>query len=285
MIHVGVFSDKSTNVWQAKGFENQGVKVIRYDYRNRFNALNKDIIARDDELIELIKYIKPDFVLFSKCNVMSPRVNKECKRVTKSIMWYMDDKYNINKEFLDKIPYSDYVFTSYPDCVKELSAIHTKVYRLQGGYDPDIHKPIDVPKKYDVAFIGEMRPNRQFFRNHVNFDIINGVYGIDHSMAVSETKINLSFCEGRVISNRIYKLMAAGGFVLTQPYEYLKEDFIIGKHLDIFNGIGELQSKIDFYLKNDDLRNEIANNGLKKVKDYDHNNYAKRILSVVKNGK
>lgn len=281
LLHVAVFSPNSTNVWQANGFENQGVDVIRYDYRNRLRAFNGDATKRDDEVINICEKEKPDFVIFSKCNGMHPRVNKAIQEKTISVMWYMDDIYNINKEFMDKLQFSDFIFTSCPGCEDIFRNNGGKVFRVQCSYDPEQHKPINVPKIRDVAFIGDLRPYRKAFRNHVEFDVIIGVYGIEHSKVVSETKINLSFTEGRGVSNRIYKLLAAGGFVLTQPYITMEEDFTVGEHLDVFETPGDLKKKIKYYLENESERERIAAAGCKHVKLYDNNNYAKKILETV----
>ena len=280
ILHVAVFSPNSTNVWQADGFEALNHNVIRYDYRKRLSELGT-VEKRDDEIIELCRKEQPDMVLFSKCNNMDKRVNVFCQHHSKSVMWYMDDIYNMNKEFMNKIPYSDYVFTSCPGCVDDIKTMCSNVYRIHGGYDSVLHKPIDIPKIRGAAFIGDLRPYRQEFRKHVEFDVINGVYGLDHSKAVSETKINISFTEGRGVSNRIYKLMAAGGFVLTQPWVDLSETFTVGEHLDVFETVDELKEKIKFYLDNEEERNTIALRGSIKVKDYDNINYAKNIIDKV----
>lgn len=284
LLHVAVFSPNSTNVWQAKGFENQGVDVIRYDYRKKLKDMGGDVTKRDDDLINICENEEPDFVLFSKCNMMEPRVNKFCQEKSISVMWYMDDLYNMDKEFMSKMQFTDYLFTSCIGCLDVFNGVCDNVYRLQGGYDPDIHKPMSVQKTRDVVFIGDLRPKRKDFFNHVKFEVINGVYNLEHSKVVSETKINLNFTEGRGTSNRLYKIMAAGGFVLTQPWINMEEDFTIGEHLDIFETVGELRQKIKYYLENEKEREKIANNGYERVKLYDNNNYAKNIIDKVFGG-
>ena len=282
ILHVAVFTPKSTNVWQADGFEELGHKVIRYDYRARQRALGMNIKKRDDELIKLCYASKPDFVLFAKCNNMHYRVVEKCRKVTTTIMWMPDIGPNINDEFKAKLGHCDFIFSPAQEGVDLGKKYGPRAYRVQGGYNPKVHYPIDVPKKRDAVFIGDLRGSTHDYRikykKEVNFEVVTGVYNEQHSRIVSESRINLNFNKGRATSNRIYKLMAAGGFVLTMPWAGMSEDFGIGVHLDIFSTPQQLKHKIDFYLKDSWLRERIANRGHKKVKEYDNINYAKRIL-------
>jgi hypothetical protein len=283
ILHVAVFTPKSTNVWQAQGFEDLGHKVVRYDYRVRARALSTK--KRDDELIKLCCTSKPDFVLFAKCNDMHYRVVEECRKVTTTIMWMPDGGPNINDEFEAKLGHCDFVFCSAQYVADLAKGYCPNSYRVQGGYDSKVHYPIDVPKKRDAVFIGDLKGKvhdyRIKYKKEVNFEVVTGVYNKNHSRVVSESRINLGFSLGRSTSNRIYKLMAARGFVLTMPWEGMEKDFGIGIHLDIFSTPEQLQHKIDFYLADPWLREKIANQGYEKVKEYDNINYAKRILAVI----
>ena len=281
LLHVAVFTPNSTNVWQAKGFENQGVNVIRYDYRERLKVRGS-VEDRDCELIALCYEEMPDIILFSKCNNMSVRVVEECNKIGKTVLWYMDWRGNINQELIEKMKACEHVFCSRWDGINEAVKHNSSVHRLQGGFDPDIHHPFDVSKTRDVVFIGEVRADRGKYINHAGIEVVTGVYGEAHSRVVSEAKINISFTEGDGVSNRLYKLLAAKGFVLTQPWYRMQDDFTIGNDFDTFESVGELKEKIAYYLKNDVEREHVAQHGFETVSKYDHNNYARKILEVVK---
>ena len=285
ILHVAVFSGVSTNVWQADAFENLGHEVIRYDYRKhavdldgKLSNCNKN---RDKHLIALCKEICPVLILFSKCNQMDISVVKECNEIGTTVLWYMDYCADLNRELKKKMKIVDYVFCSRWDGINEAVKHNENVYRLQGGYNPIVHRPFATDKLRDVTFIGTLTKNRLYYKKHIDFEVINGVYNEDHSRIVSSSKINLSFSEGDGISNRIYKLMAAKGFVLTQPWYKMEEDFIIGEHLDVFNSPQELRKKIDYYLKNEKHREVIAANGYMKVQEFDNVNYAQKILEII----
>jgi len=295
ILHVAVFTSKSTNTWQADAFENLGHEVIRYDYRAKARELDGSLTnnnpKRDDDVIALCRKEKPDIILFSKCNRMNVNVVKECGKIGTTVLWYMDGAIGTDIELIDKMKHSDYVFCAIKDCVFEAKKHCQNSYRhpCAGGFDSRIHCPMNVPKTRDVAFIGNVNtyvlPYRAQFKKEVNFDIINGVYNKAHSKIVSETRINLCFTEGGGVSNRLYKLLAARGFVLTMPWDTMLEDFEPGKDFDVFSTPTELNDKIKYYLENEDEREAIALHGYKTVQKYDYINYVKFILEKLKNGK
>ena len=280
VLHVAVFTSRSTNVWQADGFEVLGHRVIRYDYRadlKRFNCMSK----RDDYLITLCRKERPDLILFSKCNLMDVRVVKECNKVGATVLWYMDDQGpNWDLELIDKMRHVNYVFCSVKKCAEDAKIFCKNSYRLQGGFDPVVHCPMFLPKIRDAVFIGTLRPEKEIFRKCA-FSIKTGVYNEAHSRFVSETKINLNFTHGGGTSNRLYKLMAAGGFVLTEPWDGLMEDFTPGKDFVVFTSPNDLNEKIQYYLAHEEERNEIADQGRRTVMKYDNVNYARVISEKV----
>ena len=276
---VAVFNDRSTNSWQAQGFENIGVDVVRYNYRKRAEEIG--VMKRDNEIIDVCNNENPDIILYSKCNTVNINVVRECNKVGKTVLWFMDPKSRIDSELIQKMKECNMVFCSRYDGINEAVRHNKMVFRLQGGYDPTTHYPLNVPYTRDVAFIGNVnRHGRKEYIDKVEFDVVENVYGSEHSRVVSETKINLNFNEGDGTSNRLYKLLAAKGFVLTQPWERMEDDWVVGSDLVVFNNLDELKDKIQYYLLHQEEREEIAMNGYLKVKEYDNNNYAKTIIKM-----
>jgi spore maturation protein CgeB len=277
---VGVFNDKSTNSWQAKGFENLGFDIVRYNYRVQAEILGRK--KRDDEIIEICKRECPDFILYSKCNLVDIRVVRECNKICKTVLWYMDFMPRIDNELRQKMTECNYVFCSRYDGINEALKHNKNVYRLQCSYDPSQHYFIDIPQVRDVVFIGDIeRRGRREYVKEVKFSVVNNAYGIDHSRVVSESKINLNFSEGDGTSNRLYKLLASKGFVLTQPWIKMEEDWDVGRDFVVFTSPADLQEKINYYLSRPLERNVIAEHGHNRVKSYDNTNYAKNIIKEV----
>lgn len=276
---IAVFNENSTNCSQARGFERNGCEVFRYDYRERAK-IGKE--SRDKEIIKTVDETRPDMVFFSKCNDVDISVIKSCNQMSKTILWYMDP---LNRQFtsslIEKIKECNFTFCALTEPYKEALKINNKsVYFLQEGFDEDYNYPIDISYVNDVSFIGNLRNDRKIYHDAIGFTVYNNMYGIMHSKAVSESKINLNFTEGGT-SDRTYKVLASKGFLLTQPWDGMEKDFTAGFDFDIFSGIEELRSKIDFYLKNDDKRKEIANNGYMTVQKFSRTNFAKNILKII----
>jgi len=278
ILFIAVFDPISTNVSQSKGFKENGHEVIEYDYRKKlieFNSVEK----RDDDIINLVKTIKPNLVLFSKCNDIDVRVVDECNKVSKTFLWYMDP---VNNEFslslIQKIKKCNLVFCALWDSFEKCKIYGgNKVHFLQEGFDHIQNYPIETEKYYDVSFIGGLRNKRFEYHQHLNFTVIDDAYGEKHSLMVSKSKINLNFTEGGT-SDRTYKVLASKGFLLTEPWPNMEKDFTIGKDLDIFTNVTELKEKINYYLSNDEERLKIAENGYKTVQKFSRINWAKEIL-------
>ena len=83
------------------------------------------------------------------------------------------------------------------------------------------------------------------------------------------SKINLNFTSKPIRSGlplRIWDILSAGGFVLTNYQTEIPEYFEIGKEIEIFSSKEELIDKISFYLVHDEERKKIAGNGYERAK-------------------
>ena len=86
-------------------------------------------------------------------------------------------------------------------------------------------------------------------------------------------------CTDNCASDRIYKILAAGGFLLTDDWEGRELTGLVdGEHLVIYNDVLDLQEKIVYYLKNEKLRNKISKQGNNKVKKLTRKEWANELL-------
>ncbi|MCI8327201.1 MAG: glycosyltransferase [Lachnospiraceae bacterium] len=84
------------------------------------------------------------------------------------------------------------------------------------------------------------------------------------------SKINLNFTSKPIRTGlplRIWDILGAGGFVLTNFQSEIPEYFEIGRDLETYSSEEELLQKIGYYLEHEDERAEIAQNGYQKVKE------------------
>lgn len=80
---------------------------------------------------------------------------------------------------------------------------------------------------------------------------------------------------------RAFDIMGAGGFLLSNCQEELLELFEAGKEMAVYEGAEDAIDKIAFYLKHEDLRKKIAENGRKKTyREYNLQNRMKIIFSI-----
>lgn len=101
-------------------------------------------------------------------------------------------------------------------------------------------------------------------------------YGGEMPKVFHISKINLNITSRSIesgIPQRVWDIMAVGGFCLTNYQEELDEYFVEGVDLEIYRDLDELMEKTAYYLEHEDKRIRIAVNGYKKVRElhtYDH---------------
>ncbi len=78
---------------------------------------------------------------------------------------------------------------------------------------------------------------------------------------------------------RVYEIMAAGGFVLTNYQPELEELFRIGQEIEVFRSLEELEDKVDYYLKHEEERLRITLNGHMRVRD--EHSYERRVAEML----
>lgn len=101
----------------------------------------------------------------------------------------------------------------------------------------------------------------------------------------NESKINLNLSNSSVnekqqIKGRNFEIPGCGGFLLTNYVNYLEDYYQIGKEVVCFESLKDLKEKINYYLKHEEEREEIALAGYKRtVKEH---TYKKRFNKIFK---
>lgn len=96
------------------------------------------------------------------------------------------------------------------------------------------------------------------------------------------SKINLNFTIPNIQSGiplRVWDILGARGFLLTNYQPELELYFDIGKDLVVFEDITELEQKASYYLEHEEERREIAKNGYLKVKKF--HSYMQRMQQLM----
>lgn len=85
------------------------------------------------------------------------------------------------------------------------------------------------------------------------------------------SKINLNMTMRSIQTGlplRIFDILGSGGFVMTNYQQEIPEMFEVGKDLEVYTSLEELQEKCAYYLEHDEERIKIALNGYNKTKKY-----------------
>lgn len=79
---------------------------------------------------------------------------------------------------------------------------------------------------------------------------------------------------------RIFDILGAGGFLMTNYQQELMDHFEIGQDLEAYSSLEELVEKCTYYLEHGDVRKQIAVRGYEKVKKY--HSYTNRMVEVLR---
>ena len=97
------------------------------------------------------------------------------------------------------------------------------------------------------------------------------------------SKINLNMTMRPIetgLSLRIWDILGCGGFLLTNYQAEIPDYFEIGRDLETYESLEELEEKVHYYLSHEEERVEIAINGYEKVANY--HTYETRLAQMIK---
>ena len=270
ILFIGVFTEGSTNNPQRDCLIKLGHEVDEFPYRSISNF--------NIALQEIKDY---DIILISKGNGISQYTMNKLKDNNKKIIyWFMDPAQTFTPEMAMKTHFSNIAYFDKIKTLKLAKQFNKNSKYLCEGYDETVDIEQKVEKEYDISFIGNIYGNRKELLERLdNVDVITSAYGSQHSIEVGKSKINLNICTDGCASDRIYKVLAAGGFLLTDDWEGRELTGLVdGEDLVIYNDIDDLQTKITHYLRNEYMRNYISKKGKEKVKELTRMEWANAIL-------
>ena len=175
--------------------------------------------------------------------------------------------------------------------LKKISPVD--VIWMNVGCDPEIHKRLDIERKYDIGFVGnDGGIPRKFYLQEIRERYPNSFIGrADYreiSRVYSASKIGFSFAiRGECFTMRNYEIMSCGAMLLMKRLRDSSAErvgFIDRKHLVLFDGPEDLFELTEYYLKNKKEREEIAENGYRlTIEKHTYTQRLSDMLRVVKN--
>ena len=161
------------------------------------------------------------------------------------------------------------------------------------GFDPEIHKRLELKRVYDVGFVGnDGGIPRKFYLQEIRERYPNSYLGrADYrkmSKIYSSSKIGFSYpIRSECFTMRNYEIMACGAMLLMKR---LRDDsaqklgFIDRKHLVTFDGPEDLFALIKYYLHNKEERQAIAEAGYQlTTQKHSYTLRLQEMLDIIKN--
>lgn len=242
-----------------KAFSEFGHEIIDIDFR------------RDQNRVEEILKIPTDLVIAYKASGINPRLLETMNCPT--VLWYPDDVLTV-QHAQDDVRNAGYAY----DHVYYVNRVGLEKLRQMGithssflppATDPTIYKYLPgTEKKHDIVFVGNIYPNRRAL-----LDRLKGKFNVLETKAFMEDMVRI-FNEAKIVLNlgvsntgynlRVFEALGCRSFLLTN--EINREDLLFedGKHLVYFNE-RNIEDLISHYLKHDDERESIAENGYREV--------------------
>ena len=276
----------------ADGFRELGcdVRLVEYPTTNILKLERSSFWARihpwfcirhiNRKILNEAKLFSPDLVLVVNGEEILPETVAQIALKTPIVHWAVDGVKNLKTRLeVFKNYTKNYVF----EPIDALSVSNAKYLPL--GADLKIYRPYELPKKYDVSFVGAPHPNRLAFLEKIavvaqgkfNFCIFGPFQKVDVEQfpnlasciiknekldpaeiakIYSQSKISLNphheqSKEG--LNPRVFEMAACGTLELCSNQKYL-EKFFPNQEIVSYNDIDDLLKKIDFYLKNEHER-------------------------------
>lgn len=170
-----------------------------------------------------------------------------------------------------------------PECVQHFGELENHKVKKEYPY-------MEEGFYYEAAFLSRVLANRErvnilnnlaekykvhLYTNDKNITQLSKCVKIDEGLSYDvltkiykESKINLNVtlhCIETGIPQRVFDIMAAGGFLLTNYQEEIEELFVPGEDLAVYHNQQELEELVEYYLTHEEERERIARNGQKKV--------------------
>ena len=302
----------------ASAFESFGRDVIRFNTSTGY-CCNKSM---NEAVINTAIEYQPELILFNRnCEIHYSTIQiikKQCHCIIAT--WWLDDplvsfgrdELAVHQFSYESMRFIDhfFVFDSYHiDRIKRIGC--SNVHLLPCAYNPADFHPVDLSDEdiehfgSDVSFIGT--PYRDRGRILVNLNefklklwggqwqnlqlarrtVIDTTIDIPTCLKIIRaSKINLVLPQVQSVygyNQFLFEVLGTGGFCIARGLKDLdKYNLVEGKDLVTFTTIDDLKDKIRYYLDHPDERNEIVQNGSRKVsQSHTFVHRAKTILKAV----
>ena len=172
------------------------------------------------------------------------------------------------------------------------------VFLSQWACNHFLYKKLNLPKIYDVSFVGQCYGERQGFIDTLKrkgISITTFGKGWENGSRVSQAdlikiynqskiSLNLSFSHNTpagyiyTIKGRDFEAPGCGSLLLTRDAKEIAEYFVPGEEIITYQDADDAAEKIKYYLENEDEREKIARKGYERV--LKEHTYEKRFSEI-----
>ncbi len=204
--------------------------------------------------------------------------------------WAIDSHLKFDKHIKKtRVQDYDFLFVAQEDYISQYREKGCKnVYWLPLACDPEIHKPHNLPLKYDICFVGGLGPDSPrreiILKLQKEFNMFVGQrYLHDMARIYSQSKIVFNKSLQGDLNMRVFEAISCARLLLTDRIcNGLEELFIDKKHLVIYDSYEDLVEKAHYYLKHPEERNAIAQKGQEEVwKKHSYRYRARHLIKTV----
>ncbi len=279
-----------------------GHEVELFDYMGEIRDSGK--AGMNKKLLERVEKWRPAITIFSLyTDQFQMETVNALRAYTKTFCFFHDDTW--------RVEYSRYWarqfdFFSTPDINGELKYREiglTNAIYFPFGCNEQIFRKMNIPKKYNVSFVGGWHPYREWLISRIRkagiaVEVVGHRWprGEIHQDGMvrlfNESRINLNLSNSsswdvryllsspRAFLNRlrskknidqmkarIFEINGCGAFQLSYYVEGLENCYTINKEIAVYNDADDLIDKIKFYLKHDHLIESIALAAYKRTSD------------------
>lgn len=276
----------------SKYFRQNWIEALHGKFDRFFHFkldINLSMLQKQKVLLDFIKDNKLDLLIFTiGYQFFNPSFYK--KLPVRKLFFFTDDDwtFNIRTRFLCQ--YANLVVTQSECQLDNYKKFNKNVFCMAWAANPYLLKKINHGKKYDVTFIGGSHSNRheilKFLKDSgVNLRIFGSGWGAypdmkdmwggfldsnDFVMVVNQSKINLNFLTASIrnmyeMKARLFEIPCAGGFQICEDWEEVYKFYEKDKEIITNKSKEDLLKKINYYLKNDEKREQIAQAGYERT--------------------
>lgn len=260
-----------------------GHEIIRFDPLEIMRLYGRE--QMNAMLLEAEYRFNPDIVfsvLFK--NELDYETIQEITRRKHAITvnWFCDDQWRFDNFSRFWGPHFDWVVTTAKSAIHKYNTagIHN-VILSQWACNHRLYYPMQLPKLYDVTFVGQPHGNRREIINQLRSAGLNvRVWGhgwksgrVSQYQMVrifNQSRINLNLSNASVpmsqqIKGRNFEIPGCGGFLLTNYVENLEEYYNINQEIVCFDQVDDLIDKARYYLTHEAERALIAEAGYRRT--------------------